>query len=198
MCFFQFTSIMSGKRIILLNGPPSCGKDSIAQRYIELVDPNACTIKFAQPIRDAAMATFPHLNQRNFEQNKSLPIYPQSEATLRDWMIRFSEVLMKPLLGQSIFGAIATEKINNLEHSGTILVTDCGFLEELMYLLDNSEYSMLLVKIRRKGTNFVNDSRSYLSPPEHHPRLVVCTLDNNDTLDAAALQLAEHAHQINS
>lgn len=161
------------KHIILLNGPPGSGKDYLTNKYIEIKN-IGCITKFAQPIRNAAIATFQHLNDDNFDSNKSKPLFLENNTTLRDWMIKFGQNLMKPLLGNDVFGRLTFEFVQSLLHDhDVVFITDLGFYEEIAYFLDSSHYSdgnphpqinITVIQLYREGCHFTNDSRNYISP----------------------------------
>lgn len=153
--------------IVCLNGPPGCGKDSLGLQlgteleHIQHKLPWKLE-KFAQPIRDAAIATFPHVNEWNFEELKDKQIFFNG-PTLREWMISFSENLMKPLLGPHIFGELLSTRIDATTVPSFHIVTDCGFKDEVLPLVDAFKPErMILFNIHRKGHTFDGDSRSYI------------------------------------
>lgn len=187
------------KKIILLNGPPRCGKDSIANfMNRDYVSFNGFVqrpgkMKFADPIKQSLRALF-SLTDEEFElfdnQYKDTPLERLSYKTWRQWCIAFSEDFAKKNGGIDIFGKILRNKIEK-SNLNIFLISDSGFVEEAQCLkgLDVS-----LVRISRPGHNFDNDSRSYWSNdstkfPEYH-------LDNDGTEAEYHVRGAELISQI--
>lgn len=180
------------KHIVLLNGPPRCGKDALAgaflkRRRAEDVEMEHSTqlMKFARPIRDAACATFPWLSEENFEERKEQALFPGC-ATLRQWMIAYSEEFMKPLLGQEVFGHLLWQAVKDAG-AEVIVVSDCGFRIEVECLLTKLEQAgartrVRFVRLHRAGTDFTHDSRSYFSP-RASPLMQERDLENNGSLE---------------
>ena len=163
------------KQVIFLNGPPRCGKDTIAA-----MKGNHGTTKFAQPIRDAAKTFFKNslsleLTDVNYDEWKEKEIIKGSGVTLRQWMINWSEKFMKPTFGEDIFGKLASEKIERLLHQhDVVFITDSGFLQEAERVIEHFNSSsvpfspqFILLRIFREGCTFKNDSRSYIDVPNN-------------------------------
>lgn len=160
------------KFLILLNGPPSCGKDALANVFKKkhsTINPDVTICKFANSLLDTVFATFPDINLDNYDQRKNLPIGGifGNEITLRQWMIKYAEEFMKPIFGKSIFGRITCQKITELLKTNyVVFVTDLGKDEELKTIADNfsdkSNLQIIIVRISRPGTSFENDSRNYV------------------------------------
>lgn len=182
----------NGKRLVimLLNGPPGCGKDTLANAFVR-VHGFGHIEKFAQPIRDAAIATFPSVTRENFEKLKSEPLC-DSQSTLRDWMIRYSEHQMKPMFGKHIFGKLLCERVQRQRALGDnlVIITDSGFAEEAQYLIDHleSDVRFVLVHMHRKSTSFAGDSRSHITLDDT-PRLSKRELHNNATIEHGVQEL---------
>ena len=153
-------------KIILLNGPPGSGKDSVGSALKNLYKYSGPVYleKFANPIRDAAMATFPWLNESNFEESKNKEIF-NTNTTLRHWMIDFSERLMKPCFGCQIFGKLLFERIEN-RAEGLFIITDSGFELEAQVLIKRlGKDNITLIRLQRENKNFSSDSRDYINLP---------------------------------
>lgn len=105
--------------------------------------------------------------------------------TPREFMIAFSETFAKPLWGHDIFGKIALRYCRVLEdrHFETVVFSDSGFAGEAQVLIDNyGAHSVRLIQLRRDGTTFKNDSRSYIDGQLSVP-FMWC--DNNRTVPEA-------------
>ena len=177
------------KIVVFLNGPPGAGKDTVALAWAKSTP--ASLLKFAQPTRNAAFATFPHISEDCYEQLKSRPLFPYSPITLRDWMISFSEHHMKPLLGKDIFGRLLLEQLKK-QPQPVAFITDGGFMEEIVYIAGNvpPQHQVILVRLHREGALFTHDSRSYLYPPPN-VNTTCYDLYNNGTVEEAVSRLTE-------
>ena len=154
-------------KIICLNGPPGCGKDTIGAFLAPRLPGKVKIEKFARPIRDAAIATFPSVIEENFESMKDKPLFG-SGPSLRQWMIDFSEKLLKPLYGEEVFGKLLLLRLQKEEDLDFVIVTDCGFFEEARILESYfGAKNLILFRIWRKGKTFAGDSRGYVSGIEN-------------------------------
>lgn len=150
---------MTRPKVILINGPPGSGKDTLAAGLSGYL-PDLQIEKFARPIRDAAIATFPEVTEENLEELKDK--VGSAGTTLRKWMTWFSEMLMKPLYGKPIFGVLLAQRLKQNKHR-YIVVSDSGFAEEARELQCLPNITLLLVRLGRKGKTFAEDSRSYIT-----------------------------------
>lgn len=190
-------------RIILLNGPPSCGKDTVAKALGQKLTEQKidyCVLRMSRPIKrafaglvDAEIDSWG--NVEDWESTKDLPSELLNGKSYRQWQIDFSEKFMKPLYGEDIFARIFVHTIEHLrtgelgEWNGYVIVPDCGFqieAETLAALLP--EVRKMFVRIHRKGTDFSKDSRSYF-----HPQEIPLQIDlyNNGTMEDLELNAHE-------
>jgi hypothetical protein len=149
--------------LVLLNGPPRCGKDFagrlLAKRQGVAVD------KFARILKERCHAAYgkPELPHDYFEAVKDEPCDLFLGRTPREVYIAFSEAFMKPLHGKNVFGRMLAAEWAG--HSVPCLViTDSGFREEAEALIEGlgSAATTTLIRIHRQGRTFAGDSRSYL------------------------------------
>lgn len=160
------------QRIILFNGPPSCGKDTAARACFEAEDLNGYFRVFdrmSMPIKRAFAGMMHEYidrwgNVRSYEAQKDKtwaagPI----QQSYRQWQIDFSEKFMKPLYGENVFGRLFVQRQVGRHIDAVVLVPDCGFDIEHKTLSDAYlPHNVLVVKIYRPGTDFTKDSRAYL------------------------------------
>lgn len=154
-------------KIVLFNGPPRSGKDtaaSIAQGLFY----NSQIMKFAMPLKRAVAALYFGGHMEDFkeydEELKSIPQEVFYGKSAREVQIAISEVLMKPLHNQYIFGNILVRDIMRLPtETEVIFIPDSGFVSEAEVLIDTfGPDNVLLINLYREGTDFNNDSRNYI------------------------------------
>jgi len=203
------------KKIFLFNGPPGSGKDTAANLMKELVS-NVFMYKMALPLKDGCHkllglpgtledlepikeknlkfqleGMFEFLN-RDLRKPLNLNVDTNDKqsslyTTLRQFYIHVSENLMKPMFGEEIFGQLAIEYIKNSKNN-YVAISDTGFLSEVMPLVEHfGKDHFVLVRLHREGSNFSNDSRSYIEVPG------IRTYDifNNGTLEDLESKLVD-------
>jgi hypothetical protein len=157
-------------KFVLLNGPPHCGKDTAVQHLAPYI--TFQHLKFAAPIKRMVSALL-GCTASTLEEIKDTPnrmLRFENHATSRDdtpreLLIALSEQLLKKRYGNSYFGNVLWSEAA-LSSSKLFLVSDCGFSEEVGRLIHSAgAKNCLLIRIHRDGTNFDNDSRSYLNIP---------------------------------
>jgi hypothetical protein len=165
---------MLEKKIILFNGPPRSGKDTAASYLYDLLqnqDKDPHILRMSQPIKAAfqGMLNLKHggyecLHEYEETKEEPIPIFSAKKGTsYRQWQIDFSEKFMKPLYGDNIFASIFIQEVETLD-CDVVLVPDCGFQVEYDLLAETyGEENILVVQLSRKGKDFSNDSRSYLT-----------------------------------
>jgi len=175
--------------LILLNGPPGSGKDTLADAFAS--ECNAEIVRLAEPLLSVAFAMFPHINANNYNEMKSKIVTGDNayeSLSLREWIIMFANDFAKRTLGKNVFADIAVDKIRN-SSADTIVVVDLGFQEELDELLafvadasanaNSALMKVTLVRIHRDGCDYSSDSRSYLYADHFGVRNV--DIENNGT-----------------
>lgn len=154
------------KKIVLFNGPPGSGKDTLANGIHEIYE--SALVKFAAPIKENCRNIY-GLTQNEWDaidgdqQAKIEPHEAFFGQTCRQVQINFSELFLKPTHGEDIFGKLVVAKIMRMK-SELILVSDSGFRREAEVLVDKfGAENVLLVRIYRQGTTFEGDSRGYIN-----------------------------------
>jgi hypothetical protein len=156
------------KKIYILNAPPRCGKDTIAQ---ELIRSFGCYQgSFKEPLFEVVavacgywVGDFIH-RYNNVEGWKDKPQF--NGKSIRDLMIHTSENYLKPFFGKDYFGV---QLANDLKHNTTehdiVVVSDGGFEEEVLVLIKEFGYDKVeVLQISREGfTNFEGDSRNWIN-----------------------------------
>jgi hypothetical protein len=185
------------KRAILLNGPPSSGKDLsaiiIRNMLYEKADSTSLPfrpviMKFADPLKAAAhqILNIPY-SCEHFEKIhgniwKNEPQVEFFGKTPRSEYIALSEEYLKPRHGKDIFGRIMARRMQLHKGIATFIIPDSGFWEEavpvIKYLgLDN----VCVIQLNRPNCSFVGDSRGYIVDDlkAQYPGLRHITLPNN-------------------
>lgn len=116
------------RKLIALAGPAYCGKDTVAG--ILRREFPACSLAFADPIRDMLRATFGLTDEHFFGKLKEVPI---------DWLGKSPRQLMQTLgtewgrglIHEDLWLMLAERKIETIRASGFhAVVTDCRFENE--------------------------------------------------------------------
>lgn len=177
-------------KIILLNGPPSSGKDTAARHirelynllpftddigdnhYLKNTNKRCILDRMSMPIKRAFAGTMglPITEDGIVEpwESKKEEIIPEFGVSYRQWQIDFSESFLK-CYRQEIFGELLSARIarrfqKNI--ANLIVIPDCGFAIEIDVIYRTFEYeNILLVRCHRPGFTFAGDSRSYVRAP---------------------------------
>lgn len=177
--------------IILLNGPPGCGKDTLANLVVKL-DREFLKANFAFPLKSVNQTLFSLTDEQVevLESDRRAKESPQDILFGKSWRevnILLAEKLIKPEYGKDAFGKLFIKRLKKSfprvpKNGFQIVISDCGFSEEIGPLIETFGVNNIhLVKIQRKGCDYKNDSRNYvdgskLGIQEHY-------LQNNTKLD---------------
>jgi hypothetical protein len=160
---------MTSRKLLILNGPPSSGKDTIANILYKHYD--CRRLKFANPLKKALVSLFElDVDWMNLEKTKDLSTNRFYGMSFREAQIWLSEEIMKPKFGPDIFGKLMLRQLCNLSRSNGPfdVISDAGFHEEVHYVYSQLPHnSTYLIRVHRDGCTYDNDSRSYL----HHPKI---------------------------
>lgn len=161
-------------KLMLLSGPPKCGKDTAAKDIWRISPYKTYFNRFSAPLKQtfAALANkdINEFFEVDFYEEHKDEIIPWLGVSFRQYQINLSEKHFKPLYGEDIFARIFTNTVKEYVSYGSksleksiVVVPDLGFkieteyLEKHFYLED-----LLLVRIHRQGYDFSGDSRSYV------------------------------------
>lgn len=175
--------------IILLNGPPRSGKDTIA-KFIKKKVSSCLEYKMSQPLKSCFRQMFQldyEMTNLLLEKYKDDPIYSTGPMTPRQFQIDLSEEFMKPKFGKEIFGTLAVNAMKQLicKH---IVISDSGFEIEIPPLMKHYGRNKLLgLHLQRPDCSYDNDSRSYID----FERMGIewATLDNKHDLELLEIQV---------
>jgi hypothetical protein len=159
--------------IILLNGPPRAGKDTVADILSRTFSYEKKS--FALPLK-RAIASFFNKDLAWLEDNKDNPI--SNPTTYRDLLIGMSENVIKPKLGLTFFGKLLADEVSD-SAAHNFVITDCGFTEEVHEFISQlckqireiQSLKLHLWRVTRPGCDFTNDSREFIEPLPLHPFL---------------------------
>lgn len=161
-------------KIILFNGPPGAGKDTVAQALAEKL-PNSKLVKFAEPLKNGAAGIYFGGDRKAFNvydtfEKKGKPEEVFSGKSCREVQIAISEQFLKIFHHQKIFGEILAREIKKLKKNPhkitTFLVSDSGFAPEAEVLVEHfGADKIILIRIHRDEYTYerFNDSRSYIN-----------------------------------
>lgn len=153
-------------RVIILNGPPNIGKDTLGNNVQQLIGWPRMEFKEALYSETASyygvdLVTFAML--ASGRTTKEVPMPTLGGLSPRQAMIHVSEEVIKPKFGKQFFGAKAYELIQTLEDStDTVVFSDGGFVEEAEYLVGMG-YEVHIIQLHAEGRDFGNDSRDYIT-----------------------------------
>lgn len=164
-------------RVVLLNGPPGSGKDTIARRVAAYPPERFEEAKFATPLKQAAARLFPGVRWGMVgETDRDLPDVPHEllhGQTPRRVLIDLSESFFKQTFGVDYFGRLAVEHVQQRREFARVdgfVFSDSGFIEEALPLFAQfGAPRMCVVYLHRPGCSFTDDSRGFL-PEDKLPR----------------------------
>jgi hypothetical protein len=151
------------KKIVFFNGPPRVGKDTLVNGLLSRF-PTARNIKFSTPLKSALPIFFGLTKDQisTLEQVKDVPRADFLGNSWREVQISLSEDWAKPTFGKTVFGDITCNIIKADQYANIFLISDSGFQEEAGALVEQfGKENCLLIRLKREGTNFNRDSRSY-------------------------------------
>ncbi|NQY98992.1 MAG: hypothetical protein HRT82_17695 [Henriciella sp.] len=163
-------------QVILLNGPPRSGKDTIGSLLANEIEGAYCD-KFAAPIIDHMYSNFGVSCDDGGD--KSVPLDVLNGFSRRQYAIAYSERWIKPTLGEDWFGQQAARMVelragypggrsvlrdNTTPWCSTLIFTDSGFREEAIPVVEavkKRDGTVVQVQLFRPGCSFNGDSRGY-------------------------------------
>lgn len=174
---------MSNKTVIILNGPPGSGKDTIAdfiaaEFYADHLRFKTKLYAITALINNIELDTFMKYAS---DQDAKDSVKLARGLTARQLLIETSENVIKPYYGKEYFGNDVGDSILKSDKSLFVL-SDGGFPEELISMIGAGQLNhsdVVIVKLYRNGCSFDNDSRSYFDESLLHKDTKVITFVNN-------------------
>lgn len=162
------------RHLVLLNGPPSSGKDTIAENALKMF-PMTGMEKYSAPLKTGGSAAL-GIPLEELDADKETVI-PSLGVSWRQYQIDMSEYWYKPLYGEDIFGRLMVERLARGGLFRHMFISDCGFSIEVPPVLDAMpEGSVICIRLHRDGCDYDNDSRNYLPT---FPGVPTFDVDNN-------------------
>ncbi len=162
--------------ILLVNGPPEAGKDTVGQVLADNYKGRVYVTKMAKALKERTHSLYGLFNSVTreplehdfFEDCKNQPHRWFFGLSPREAYIAVAERLMKPLHGERFWGELLVEDIGlHGSNADLIVVTDSGFSQEAQPLIEKfGAHRISLIHLMRKGKDFSSDSRSYISLPD--------------------------------
>ena len=156
-------------KVIILNAPPACGKDTIGSIIADMNQIYGVRmLSFKAPMFEIARAI---LGDSRFEYfmflyedrlHKEEPESMLNGKSPREFMIWISESIIKPEFGNNYFGLRMVEAVKS--GSAPAIITDGGFSEETIALIE-AGIQVHVCRLHREGFTFEGDSRNYLHLP---------------------------------
>lgn len=177
-------------KVIILNGPPGVGKDTIANAldaqhgvmHLRVKDSlYEDTYKIFVPYNDIfCFEDFVKLMQDRKE--KELPQNILGGLTPRQALIFTSEEVYKRIHGRDYYGKLAANNAKNYlsinSEQANVVFSDGGFIEEVEAIAKANE--TILVRLHRDGFLFDGDSRSYVRGAEGVEQEIDITLEEGN------------------
>lgn len=161
--------------ILILNGPPGCGKDTIAKILRD--EYRAVVTTFKHSLYKET-ADYYNINSTvvqdlcSSRKTKDIGADVFDGKTPRQALIYVSENVIKPKYGKDYFGKCAAKRITEAKQIAIIPInfivfSDGGFVEEILPLQEIDD--VLVIHLHGRG-DFSNDSRNYIVAPGliHH------------------------------
>jgi len=173
--------------IILLNGPPQCGKDTI-RGIIQKNLPSTCEYKMSYPMKDAFRNTFKFTKEaadRILEpfKDKTFSYSTNDTQTPRQYQIDYFNFLADRY-GEDILAKIAIRAIGKIKYDN-VIVSDCGMSTEVEALKEIS-LPIHAIQITRPEHTFT-DNREYIDFKKYS--IPCMPLDNIYDEDLLAVQV---------
>lgn len=181
------------KKLILLNGPPGCGKDTGANAICAYVSKHAQYLaprhfKFAEPLKKAAHAlvdafvSWDHFDRPEWAKLKDVPSGEFFGLSPRELYIKLSEGFAKPVFEKDFFGFVMRKRLGKAQGCMVAVISDAGFVEEVENLVKFvGADRVLILEIHANGKDFSGDSRGYIGDEikRLHPEVTLMKIPND-------------------
>lgn len=155
-------------KILLLNGAPRSGKDTVAHMLKNAASSSVHLEKFALPMKLSIPLIYGVPRDKwekelDTARNKDLACTDFFGKTPREVQIALSEDYLKPMHGKTIFGELLARRLQSVANRGMLecaVVSDSGFYHEAKEIIDTfGADNVQLWRVLRQGHTFEGDSR---------------------------------------
>jgi len=177
--------------IVVLNGPPRSGKDSIANYlqqeghpYTEIAQRNVMVMhnKASHPMKHFLMECF-GVSQYDLEDKKDQPNVLPNQVTVRQAQINMFRDFLEPTFGPEVLGYLLGKRITaDLSRHFSyfpdtfplFVISDCGRTAEFLELCKQHNGHVCLLYLVRPGYNYDGDIRETIRevPPNVRHRVI--------------------------
>jgi len=180
------------KRVVILNGPPDSGKDTLAEycsqqshtRYAKRTGVRRFKEELYRVAATLYCVDYEWLEAIANDRGQKEQTQPELGCSPREALIYTSEQVVKPHFGDEWFGKKAAA---SLDEGHIHYFSDGGFEAEMNPLLaEVGQANFLLVRLCREGRTFAGDSRRYIDEDLADN---FYELNNTGTIDAVGDQL---------
>ncbi len=149
-------------KIIFLNGPPRCGKDTAADAIINYFPDITRKERLSTPLKEIASQWMGNPESK-LEKTKDV-ILQQHMQTYRSYQISVFKALCT-VFGDEWLGRILYNKIKNSDEEYFVII-DAGRTTDIQPFIRNMDSNdLMILQIMRRDCNFENDIRSYIAAP---------------------------------
>lgn len=156
-------------QVVIFNGPPRCGKDTLSRMLVEHMDSRITAPileeSLSMPMRHSMFGLLGLGYSDELYESLKPTIIPGLRVTGRQHMIDISEKFLKPTYGEDVMARLFLDRVHAFP--GIVFVRDGGFQVEVNTLIDQfGPANVYVVRVHRKGCDFANDSREWVSHPK--------------------------------
>jgi hypothetical protein len=163
-------------KVLILNGPPGCGKDTIARllcKFAPVLQGEFKEILYLHTamllskigddiVGDSGYFGLSAEEVRERNEDRELKDTPWiGGLSVRRWLQITSEMVVKKDRGQDYFGVASADRWHS---KGTDhVISDCGFIEEVDAVVDRfGAENVYVIRLHREGFSFAVDTRYYI------------------------------------
>ncbi len=157
-------------KILILNGPPNVGKDTLADNLVKTAKGIWHKCSFKEKLY-YDVANYYSVDVGWFKTiatnrvTKEIKFTELGYISPREAMIYVSEEIIKPTYGKDHYGKKLLERVKFIEENNgdmNFVIPDGGFEEEVQVLMDAYPENVWIVHMKSKDCSFKNDSRDYI------------------------------------